>query len=233
MTDLRTVLHDIADDSVDLDAVRRRLRRPRHRRAPLLAAAAVVAVALAAAATTLADRDREAPSHTDPVTVAPGTGADTTSAPVTTVTSTAGDAAVGTPPGSAAPGATAVVVSASPTDPWSAVCFGTADLSTDLRVGASWAQKAGRENTAPRPEDYFDICGTHWQTGTWSMEPSLNPDYSAPPAPAGLELTACILPDGTYGILPGTDATCTALGLPIAIAPDPGLGVIEESAPTS
>lgn len=231
MTELRSGLRDIADDAPDLEAVRQRLRRPRRRLAPALAAAGVVAVALAAAAV-LSSREPAPPGDVGtvggPDTASTGPQTVTTITTTTTVDATGSD--VVDPGPSVQPTAPAT---AAPTDPWNGTCYGVADLSTDLRVGASWGQKPGAVNTAPRPEDYLDICGSHWQTGVWSEEPTLNPDFTAPTAPEGLKLAVCVLPDGSYGIFPGTDATCSTLGLPLAVAPDPTVGVIETPSATS
>lgn len=200
MTDLRTVLRDIADDAPGFEEIRHRLARPRRRHTPVLAAAGVIAVVVITAGTAWLTR---APA-----------------------------AAPGSPgPSVATPSNPSV---AAPSNPWVAACFGAADLATDLRADVGMGQKVGAVNTAPRPEDYFDICGTHWQNGNWQTAAAVNPDGSAPPAPEDLQLVTCVLPDGTYGIFPGTDATCAALDLPLAIAPDPSLGVIESPAvPTS
>lgn len=119
---------------------------------------------------------------------------------------------------------------AAPTQPWYAVCFGEPDLSTGLRADQGMAQKVGAVNTAPRPEDWLDVCAMHWQGDTFTVDSIGNPDGSVPAAPPGLTLVACVLPDGTYGIFRGPTSTCADLGLPVAIAPDPGVGVLDESA---
>lgn len=126
----------------------------------------------------------------------------------------------------------AVPTTAAPTEPWTAVCFGEADLSTDLRADQVMAQKVGAVNTAPRPEDWFDICASHWLGDRWSMESTVGADGAVQPVPPGLSLVACVLPDGAYGIFRGEARTCGGLGLPLAVAPDAGLGVIESPAPT-
>lgn len=134
------------------------------------------------------------------------------------VTGGGGTASTGSPPSAAAP-----------TEPWYAVCFGESDLSTALRSDQGMAQKAGAVNTAPRPEDWIDVCASHWLGDTFTVDSVVNPDGSVPAAPPGLHLVACVLPDGTYGIFRGATSTCADLGLAVAVAPDPGVGVLDES----
>lgn len=197
MTDLRTVLHEIAHDAPDAAAIQHRLHRSRRRHTPVLAAAGVIAVLVITAGAALLTRPDQAAPATKPGSSVGGPGA------------------------------------AAPSNPWSAACFGAADLFTDLRADVGLGQKVNAVNTAPRPEDYFDICASHWQNGMWVTDPAINTDGSVPPAPKDLQLVGCVLPDGTYGIFPGPDTTCGALNLPLAIAPDPAVGVVESPAPTT
>lgn len=131
-----------------------------------------------------------------------------------------------------APTAGPAPATAAPTDPWGAVCFGEPDLSTEQHADQAMGQKSGAATTSPRPEDWFDICAAHWPGGTFTMDSVINADGSVPTAPPGLHLVACVLPDGRYGIFRGPTFTCSGLGLPLAVAPDPSVGVIGPDDPT-
>lgn len=111
--------------------------------------------------------------------------------------------------------------SAPPTDRSVAYCFTTADLHDptnheDVTVALPPGQKKLTEHDAAASA--IEICADAWKQGRYS---ATDPKITIPPKPLPWTypvppLVACILPSGQVAVFPGTEATCTTLGLPEA-----------------
>jgi hypothetical protein len=106
------------------------------------------------------------------------------------------------------------------TDKSEARCYTVASLSAGPESYATIAQAtmAG----SPRPAQVANavsICAALWRQGFLHSGPQ-GARGRATPGPAGSgqvpPLVACVLPDGTAAVFPGTAPTCATLGLPNA-----------------
>jgi hypothetical protein len=113
--------------------------------------------------------------------------------------------------------------SAPVTDKSEASCYTVASLSagSESFTGIAQATVVGSLRPA-QVNDALGVCATLWRQGLLRTGPQgaaagagrAKPDQGGThPVPP---LVACVLPNGTAAIFPGTRATCAALGLPNA-----------------
>ena len=105
------------------------------------------------------------------------------------------------------------------TDKSEASCYTVASLSAGpesfTQVGE--ATRAGSPTRA-QVDNALSVCADFWRQGILSPGPD---GARGLPNPAGRHpvpsLVACVLPDGTAAVFPGTRSTCAALNLPNAV----------------
>lgn len=114
------------------------------------------------------------------------------------------------------------VFSQAPADRSIAHCYATADLDdptnhTDFMVAVT-PQENDADGVGDAAAAALEVCTGGWAQGRFSAtDPKVSDphpsrtDYPVPP------LVACVLPDGSVGVLPGDPRTCAALGLPTAL----------------
>jgi hypothetical protein len=106
------------------------------------------------------------------------------------------------------------------TDKSEARCYTVAGLSAGPESFTTIAEPAMAGS--PRPAQVgnaLSVCAALWRQGFLHPGPQ-GARGPATPDPAGTSpvppLAACVLPDGTAGVFPGTSSVCAALGLPNA-----------------
>jgi len=118
-------------------------------------------------------------------------------------------------------GAYAYVQHSSPvTDKSEARCYTVASLSSGPESFTTIAQATPAGSTRPaRVDNALSVCGALWRQGILRPGPQ-GASGSITPGQAGAlpvpPLTACVLPDGTAAVFPGTHSTCATLHLPNA-----------------
>lgn len=106
------------------------------------------------------------------------------------------------------------------TDKNQARCYTVASLSAGPESFTTIAQATPAESSRRAEVDNaLSVCAALWRQGV--LHPSRQGAHGpATPNPAGASpvppLAACVLPDGTAAVFPGTHATCATLGLPNA-----------------
>ena len=106
------------------------------------------------------------------------------------------------------------------TDKDDARCYTVASLSAGPESFTTIAQAAGAGSSRPAQVDNaLSVCAALWRQGILDPGPQ-GAHGRATPDPTGASrvppLVACVLPDGTAAVFPGTRSTCATLGLPNA-----------------
>ncbi len=106
------------------------------------------------------------------------------------------------------------------TDKSEARCYTVASLSDGAESFTFVAEAAVAGQPGPGPsqvDNALSVCAGFWRQGILRPgpdgargAPDPGRDHPVPP------LVACVLPDGTAAVFPGTTPTCAALGLPNA-----------------
>ncbi|MGH9102677.1 MAG: hypothetical protein ACRDYD_06810 [Acidimicrobiales bacterium] len=100
-------------------------------------------------------------------------------------------------------------------------CYSIASLAGGDHFAGTSVADAGPIGSPAQVTNALSSCTLLWQDGLLTLgstrvggtrEPAgrLTPDHPVP------RLVVCVLPNGIAGVLPGTKATCQALGLPAA-----------------
>ena len=119
-------------------------------------------------------------------------------------------------------GAYAYVARSQPvTDKGEARCYTVAGLSGGPQSYTSLAQATPVNSGKPgQVTDALGDCASLWQQGFLRAGPRGAAMPTAVPSPGADKpvppLVACVMPDGTAAVFPGTRATCATLGLPNA-----------------